>query len=501
MSRPHAVELSATTADSAADLAGLDDGRPHRGRDHPRAVLAVVLLGLFMAVLDTTVVNVAAPTVRADLAASASALEFAVSGYTLSYAVLLILGARLGARHGHSVLFRAGLVGFTVSSLLCGVAPSAWTLVGFRILQGAGAALMMPQVMSLIQRTFTGAGRQRALSLFAAVTACAAVLGQVAGGLLVSADLFALGWRPVFLINVPIGVVLIVLASRCLPHDAGNPARRLDPAGTVTLAVATLLLVLPLILGHQQGWPWWTVVSLLGSVAAFGAFLVVERRVDARGGAAILPRALLRTRLLALGATTLFVAMMMYSANLFVMALHLQAGLGFTAAHAGLVFAPQAAAFGVVSLTWQRFPVRLRARIITVGFVVGTFAQLAAVGTLREGRSGGIALELALLVLGAGLGAAMGPLMGVTLAGVAPADAADASAVVSTVFQLGQVVGIATLGTLYLSLVHQPGAAMSAHAYTVSASAIAGCSLIAAVLSWLLIRPVGRRAPSSRGRT
>lgn len=461
---------------------------PRSGRSHPRAVLVVVLLGLFMAVLDTTVVNVAAPTVRVDLHASASALEFTVSGYTLSYAVLPHVGARLGGRSGHAQLFRIGLTLFTASSLLCGCAPTAWTLVAFRASQGAGAAAMMPQVMSLIQRNFIGHQRQRALSLYAAATAVAAVLGQVAGGLLVSADLFGLGWRPVFLINVPIGAVLLALAVRYLPNDRGDPSRRLEPVGTATLGIATVLLVLPLVLGHGQGWPLWTWLSLAASAVVFTVFLLVERRVDSRGGAAILPKRLLRTRSLVVGASTLFVAMMIYSANLFVMALHLQGGLGYSAAHAGLIFAPQAAAFGTVSLTWQHFPARLRNKIIPIGFSVAALASFAIMATLRDGNTALVPLELALLVLGAGMGAAMGPLMGATLADVAATDAADASAIISTVFQLGQVVGLATLGTLYLTLVREPGPLPSAHAYTITAIVIAGCAALAALMSCVLIR-------------
>ncbi|HLY34731.1 MAG TPA: MFS transporter, partial [Jatrophihabitantaceae bacterium] len=248
-------------------------------QSRPGAVLAVLLLGQFMAILDVSIVNVAAPTLRRDLHASGAGLQLAIAGYTISYAVLLITGARLGDRIGHGRAFRAGLALFTLSSLLCGVAPTTATLIGFRFAQGVGAALMMPQVMSLIQRTFDGAARARALSLYSAVIACGAVVGQVLGGVVVSANLFGTGWRPVFLVNVPIGIVLWVLARRELPADRGEPGRGLDPAGVVTLSAAVLLFVVPLVLGHEEHWPAWGWACMAASVLMFATFVRVERAV------------------------------------------------------------------------------------------------------------------------------------------------------------------------------------------------------------------------------
>src|SRR3954469_19910551 len=261
-------------------------GARTRAAARPGSVLAVLLLGQFMAILDVSIVNVAAPTLRGDLHASGAGLQMTIAGYTISYAVLLITGARLGDRLGHGRAFRWGLAGFTTASLLCGLAPTTGTLTAFRLLQGVGAALMMPQVMSLIQRTFDGGARARALSLYSAVIACGAVVGQVLGGVIVSADLFGTGWRPVFLVNVPIGLFLLVLAGRSLPADRGESGRGLDPAGVVTLSASVLPFVVPLVLGHEEHWPLWGWVSLGASVLAFAAFVAVERRLVARGGSA-----------------------------------------------------------------------------------------------------------------------------------------------------------------------------------------------------------------------
>jgi EmrB/QacA subfamily drug resistance transporter len=455
----------------------------------PGSVLAVLLLGQFMAILDVSIVNVAAPTLREDLNASGAGLQMAIAGYTISYAVLLITGARLGDRLGHGRAFRWGLTGFTAASLLCGLAPDTGTLIAFRLLQGVGAALMMPQVMSLIQRTFEGAARARALSLYSAVIACGAVVGQVLGGVIVSADLFGTGWRPVFLVNVPIGLLLLVLARKPLPADRGEPGRGLDPAGVVTLSASVLLFVVPLVLGHEEHWPLWGWISIAASAVAFAAFVAVERRVVARGGSPLVSGRVLRAPGLLVGAASLFLAMINYGGYLFVFALHLQSGLGESAERAGLAFAPAAVGFAVTGLTWRRLPGRFHGPMIPGGLVVAALGYLALAPILHGGGTGGGIMELDLLLLGLALGLAFSPMITVALTHVPPADAADASGVLVTVFQLGQVVGVATLGTLYLSLVHHPGAISSAHSLTTTLVVLAISATAAAGFAVPLVRP------------
>src|SRR4051794_34525232 len=455
----------------------------------PGNVLAVLLLGQFMAILDVSIVNVAAPTLRGDLHASGAGLQMTIAGYTISYAVLLITGARLGDRLGHGRAFRWGLAGFTTASLLCGLAPTTGTLIAFRLLQGVGAALMMPQVMSLIQRTFDGGARARALSLYSGVIACGAVVGQVLGGVIVSADLFGTGWRPVFLVNVPIGVVLLLLARKQLPTDRGEPGRGFDPGGVVTLSIAVLLLVVPLVLGHEEHWPLWGWVSLAASPLAFAAFVEVERRLVARGGTPLVSARVLRAPGLLVGAASLFLALINYGGYLFVFALHLQGGLGESPQRAGLAFAPAAIGFAVTGLTWRKLPARVHGPMIPIGLVVAALAYLLLAPILHGGGSGGIVMELDLLMVGLALGIAFSPMITVALTLVPLPDAADASGVLVTVFQLGQVVGVATLGTIYLSLVHGPGGVASAHALTTTLVVLAGSALLAAGLAAVLVRP------------
>src|SRR5579862_1711659 len=256
--------------------AGLLAGRERGVR--PGLVLAVVLIGQFMAVLDASIVNVAAPSIHASLRASGAGLQLVVAGYTITYAVLLVTGARLGDILGHRRMFLAGLVLFTLASLGCGLAGSAGLLIALRFVQGAGAALMIPQVLSLIQRTHTGPARARAMSLYAAVIAGGAVVGQLVGGLLISADLFGSGWRPIFLVNVPVGVLLLVAGTRALPHGRGEPGRTLDLPGLALLSPAVLALVLPLVLGQPEHWPAWGWVLMAASVPLVAAFARIERR-------------------------------------------------------------------------------------------------------------------------------------------------------------------------------------------------------------------------------
>src|SRR5215467_5978474 len=254
--------------------------RPGRS---PWAALAVVLTGQFMAVLDASVVNVAAPSIHASLHTSGAGLQLVIAGYVITYAVLLVTGARLGDIIGHRRMFLGGVALFTMASLGCGLAPSTGVLIGLRFVQGVGAAAMIPQVLSLLQRTYTSPGpRARAMSLYATVISGGAVLGQVVGGVLISADIAGSGWRPIFLVNVPVGIALLALG-RQLPAGRFDRARLLDLPGLLTLTPAVLAFVLPLVLGQPLGWPAWGWALLAASAVGFAVFGYVEHRVAGAG--------------------------------------------------------------------------------------------------------------------------------------------------------------------------------------------------------------------------
>ena len=457
----------------------------------PGVLLAIVLAGQFMAVLDASVVNVAAPAIHAGLHASGAGLQLVIAGYTIAYAVLLVTGARLGDLIGHRHMFLAGLALFTLASLGCGLAPSAGLLIALRFVQGVGAAIMIPQVLSLIQRTFTGTSRARAMSAYSAVLAGGIVVGQIAGGLLITANLLGATWRPVFLVNVPIGVILLAAGWRMLPAGHPQPGRGLDLAGLLTLSPAVLALVLPLVLGQPEHWLAWGWASMAGSAVLLGCFVLAERRLAARGGSPLVPGRILRLPGVAAGIGALFAVMSVFGGMFFALALELQSGLGESPLRAGLTFAPSALAFAAVSLNWQRLPARLRPWLAIGGFA-GLAAGLATLASLLHGGgTGGIALYLALGLIGGCMAAAFSPLMTSVLMRVPVADAADATGMIVTVNQLALVVGVATFGTLYLNLAGrlpaQPGAGafrlLSAHAETTTCVALAIAALLGGLLA------------------
>ena len=458
-----------------------------------------MLTGQIMAVLDTNIVNVAVPAMHATLGASGAALQLIVAGYTIAYAVLLVTGARLGDILGHRRVFLAGVALFTLASLGCGLAPTTGALVALRFIQGVGAATMIPQILSLIQRTYTAPGpRARAMSLYATVISGGAVLGQVLGGLLVSADLFGSSWRPVFLVNVPVGLLVLAFGRR-LPAGRFDGIRTLDLPGLAVLTPAVLALVLPLVLGQPLGWPLWGWLLLAASLVLFALLGTVEHRVAARGGQPILPRSLLRLPGMITGLGGLFAAMVTFGGWLFALALELQDGLGESPLRAGLTFVPCGVAFALVSMNWRRLPARYHARLPMLGFLVNGVGLLWSGLLMHSGGTGGDWLYVALAVSGAGMAGAFGALMGRVMSRVPVAIAADASGVMVTVNQLGIVVGIAAFGSLYLNLAGKLPAVVGArqlsafalasgHAYLAVTVALAALAVTGAVLALAHVR-------------
>ncbi|MFC1409844.1 MFS transporter [Streptacidiphilus sp. N1-12] len=486
LTRPAPTPTADTAVHSSSRGAAPPSGAavPIAGTARPGLLLGLILTGQFMAVLDVFIVNVAAPVIRTDLHTSGSALQLIIAGYTIAYAVLLITGARLGERHGFSRVFQLGVAGFTLASLACGLAPTAGALIGFRVLQGVGAALMVPQVMSLIQRTFTGAARLRALGAYTAVLAGAGVVGQVLGGVLVGADLFGSGWRPAFLVNVPIGIVLLLAGRKLLPVLPGNRGRSLDLLGLVVLAGALGLLVVPLVMGHEEHWPLWGWLMLGASALLFALFGLVEQRIAARGGSPLIHARVLRAPGLLTAGGAIFLTMATVSGFMFAMAMHVQAGLGLTPLRAGLVFLPLSVGFGISGMYWQRLPRRLHVPLPAVALALCGVGYLGLGLLLRNGSGVGFGVEALMLPIGLIGGCAYGPLMGRALARVAPSDASDASGVVITMIQLGTVLGVATLGTLFLGEVSYPAPSRdSGHALFITTLGTLAALLCAALLA------------------
>jgi Major Facilitator Superfamily len=360
---------------------------------------------------------------------------------------------------------------------------------------------MIPQVLSLIQRTRAGPARARAMSSYSAVLAGGAVVGQLAGGLLISADLLGSGWRPVFLVNVPIGAVLLAAGARSLPHGRGQPGRTLDLPGLALLTPAVLAFVLPLVLGQPEHWPAWGWILMAASVPLVIAFAWIERRVAAAGGTPLIPGRVFEVAGIPVALGALFTVMTIFSGFFFTLALHLQDGLGYSALRAGLTFAPAAGAFALVSLNWRRLPARWHGALIIGGFVAFGAAMAALAALLRAGGTGGAGLYLIGALGGAGMAAAFSPLMTRVLLRVPVELAADATGVVVTVNQLGLLVGVATFGTLYLNLAGRlPGHAAfgafrhaSAHAEAMTFLTLAALAAVGVVLA--AVHVAERRRP------
>lgn len=467
--------------------AGGTDNGPGResGGDRSRAagrLLAVVLTGQFMALLDAFIVNVAAPSIGADLAASGAALQLVIAGYTIAYAALLITGARIGELLGPRRTFLAGLAVFTAASLACGLAAGTGWLIAFRVVQGAGAAVMIPQVLGLIQRTYTGAARTRALGAYTAVMAVGAAGGQIAGGVLVSADLFGAGWRPVFLVNVPIGALLLVAGPRLIPRDRPSPvARGLDLPGLVLLAGALTLITVPLVLGQELGRPPWSWWSLGAGVGLLAAFAVYETRRARRGGAPLIAPRVVVAPGMPLAVARIALVMAVNAGYMFVLTLHFQNALHYSALRTGLTFVPTALAYGAVGLWWRRLPPRLHPLLIPGGFALVCSALLAVGLAFKDGGpadGAGAWIYAAYVAVGVGLGFAHSPNLAAALGSVRKEHAADASGFVVTVNQVGLLLGTALFGALFLNRLAATGAAAAPRALWVSVLALAGAAAV-----------------------
>ncbi|MGQ4388776.1 MFS transporter [Streptomyces sp. SAS_270] len=422
--------------------------------------LFTVLLGAALPLIDFFIVNVALPTIGRDLHASEAVLELVVAGYGVSYAVLLVLGGRLGDLFGRRRLFLGGMAAFGVTSLACGLAPSAWTLVAARVAQGAAAAAMLPQVLATIQSTTTGARRAKAMGLYGATAGLSMVAGQILGGVLVAADIAGTGWRSVFLVNVPVVVVGLFLAARAVPETRSQRPEPIDGAGTVLLAVALLTLLAPLTEGRAAGWPLWTWVALAAFPFAAAAFYFVERRKDRSGRTPLVPPSLFATVSLRRGLILIVPFSIGFSGFMFVIAVALQRGAGLGPVPAGLALAPMAVVFFVVSLCGPRLVARYGTRVVTVGGLIQAVGvALLALAAWRSWPDLGV-LELlpGAAVAGAGQALQLPVIFRIILSEVPPARAGVGSGVMITTQQSALALGVATLGTLFLGLI--PGMGM-----------------------------------------
>jgi EmrB/QacA subfamily drug resistance transporter len=447
---------SATTQDPRA-AAG--DGDPRRW-----VALAVVLVAGFMQLVDISIVNVAIPSIQRDLDATYSQIQWVLAGYQLAFAVTLITGGRLGDIFGRKRLFMLGMAGFTLASALCGLAQNPEMLIGSRFLQGVMGAVMFPQVLSVIQVAFPPRQRGAAFGIFGATIGLATITGPLVGGLLIEGDLLGLGWRPIFLVNVPIGIGALVAAALYLGESRAPRALRLDLAGVVLATGGLLLLVYPLVQGRDLGWPAWTFASMAASVLVLAAFAAWERRKKAADGSPLVDLALFRQRAFVAGLLVAAIFFMGIPAFFLTFTLWLQVGLGFSALHAGLTGVPFAVGSALASTASVRLAPRLGRRILTLGTLLLAIGMGGVMWTVDRYGGGTHSWQLipALAVCGLGLGCVVAPLVNVVLAGIRGQDAGAASGVLTTAQQVGSAVGVAVIGVIFFGLLSSQAAGVTA---------------------------------------
>jgi len=429
-------------------------------------VAAVVLAANLMDVLDSTIVNVAGPAVHRDLGGGADTLQWLSAGYTLAFAVFLITGARLGDIVGRRRMFLIGSAGFTFFSAACAVAPNMEVLIALRGLQGAAGALMIPQGFGLMRQVFTDdVELNRAFSMFGPATALPMLAAPALAGALVDANLWGIGWRLVFLINVPIGLVTLPLAVRSLPRGASHPGLKLDLGAVALIGVALVAIIYPLIQGRSAGWPIWCFVMLAAGVALLIGFVFYERR---HGGDALIEPSLLTNRNYLGGIAVVLAVFGAFGGLLLCISLYGQLGEGWSPVHAGLTLTPMIVGMVVGMVVSGALVKRLGRHLLHIGIaLVGLgVATIAAVLTGVHAASSWD-LVPGLVLVGAGLGATFGQLFMFILTSVDSGEVGSASGVLEATQQLSTALGVAVLGTIFFSVLghHLPPNALQVTAW------------------------------------
>ncbi|MEV8372382.1 DHA2 family efflux MFS transporter permease subunit [Kribbella sp. NPDC056861] len=414
-------------------------------------VLGTVLVAEIMDLVDATIVNIAAPSIRAELGGSEAAMQWMLTGYTLAFAIGLITFGRLGDLVGRRRLFLIGAVGFTVSSAICGLATSPEMLIGSRIAQGLLGAVMIPQGFAILKAVFPPQEIGKAFSLFGPVMGLSAVAGPIIAGVLISANWFDAGWRMIFFINVPIGALALFGALRYMPEVKTEGATRLDTLGVLLVSLASGLLIYPLVQGRELGWPAWSIAMLVSSVAVFALFGWRERR----SGAPVIDPSLFRSRgyVAGLGVITSFFLAM--SGFMLVFNLFTQLGLHYSPLKAGVAMVPFSLGIAIgAPLSGGFLAPRLGRLALQLGIVVMTLAMAGVWFTLHLQGDATTIWNLVPATLACGIGAGMvfAPLFDIILASIDDQAAGSASGLLTAMQQYGGAIGVAVIGTIFFQL-------------------------------------------------
>lgn len=474
----------------------------HEGR---WIAMAVLLMAGFMNLIDVSIVNVALPSMQHAFGASDSQIEWVVAAFILVFALGLLPFGRLGDIVGRRRMFIAGVAVFTLGSALCGLAPGMGALIGARVLQGIGGAMMTPQTLAIVPALFPPHERGRAFSLFGLTAGLATVSGPLIGGLLIEADLFGLGWRPIFLVNVPVGLLAILLALRYVPDLPGAPGLRNDFVGIGLAALALLLLIAPLIEGRQFGWPAWCFWAMAAAAPAAALFVGWQRRQAARDAPQLLPASLIGNRGFVVGMALVGLLFSGIPGFFLVLALYLQNGYGLAPLQSGLTTVPFSAGVLGISLLTARIGLRWPRRRITAGALMLAAAmfwlRIAVLGTGDAVAWSHFAP--ALLLGGLGLGVAVGPMFQTVLANVAARDSGSASGALQSFQQVGGAFGVAVMGQIFFARltagIAGGGDAHTAYATAFAAAVIYNGAAFLAVAAMIRILPTPPALPAAHG--
>jgi EmrB/QacA subfamily drug resistance transporter len=461
------------------------------------APLAVILCGTFVYVLDFFIVNVALPSIQRSLGASPAAIEWVVAGYGLTSAAFLVTGGRLGDHYGRRRIFCAGLLGFTVASVLCAIAPDAGFLVGARLAQGVAAAVMAPNVLSILGTTYAGPARVKAISIYGMVMGVAAVAGQLIGGLLIAANPAGLGWRLIFWVNVPIGIAALVLARRIVPESraAENTSTgrgRLDLRGAALFTAALVAIVLPLLDGRAHGWPAWSWACLAAGPVLLAVFAAHLRATARRGAHPLLDPAIFAVRAFRAGLTSQVLFWCQQAASYLLLALYLQQGRGLSPVSSGGVFSVLAAGYLVTSFRAPALTMRFGRRVIAAGAVTAGLGNAALVAAVlaHAGAAPVAALFPGLFLLGAGQGLCITPLTTTVLIHADASRAGSVSGALSTAQQVGNAIGVAVTGVVFYGLLGRGDGYGAAYGWSLTEMGV----LLAGVAALTFLMPRARLA-------
>jgi EmrB/QacA subfamily drug resistance transporter len=465
-----------------------------------KIAVLVVALAFIMDLVDITIVNIAIPSIQTALHASYASIQWLVAGYALTFALLLITGGRMGDVFGYKKLFLIGVSGFMFASLLSGVAWNPEVLVAGRLFQGAMAALMVPQVLSVVQLLYKPEERLAINNMFGGISALATTLGAVFGGLLIKANIAGLDWRVIFLINVPISLLALILGGKYLPNGKSAHPLKLDLVGTGSIVAALGLLIFPLIQGRELGWPVWTFAMMAASAPVLGLFTWWQRRKARTDGSPLIMPTLFKHRSFSAGLATSLLTSATMACFALTFTLMLQLGLGFSPVHTALtgLFIP-VGFMATMGLLGKSVIPKLGRWSPTIGATImglGIWAVSLIANNVGDSLSTW-QLAPALLVMGIGMGMMFGTLMAFTLSNVDTREAGSASGALNAVQQVGGAIGIALIGAVFfgqLALSTNPTAANFAAAFRQGAWLELGLLALCIGLTFFLPRRIAPNA-------